>query len=133
MGFTFSELLVKPSVLSACDGIRVNALQSGHGLFVEGVREGGLCGSVSVFDVLLELLRVSYGSRSRLTKLCRTTRREKKSITTQREATQICGSVRALGFTVFLLHLLNLGEEALERVIGSWQHVIQPSLPSKPE
>jgi hypothetical protein len=98
VGFTFSELLVKLSVLSACDGIRVNTLQSGHGLFVEGVREGGLCGSVSVFDVLLELLRVSYGSRSRLTKLCRTTRREKKSITTQREATQSCGECTRVAF-----------------------------------
>jgi hypothetical protein len=86
VSFTFSELLVKLSVLSVrC--VRVNALQSGHGLFVEGVREGGLCGSLSVFDVLLELLRVSYGSRSRLAKLCRTTCREKESITTQREAT----------------------------------------------
>jgi hypothetical protein len=83
VSFTFSELLVKLSVLSVrC--VRVNALQSGHELFVEGVREGGLCGSLSVFDVLLELLRVSYGSRSRLAKLCRTIRREKESITTQR-------------------------------------------------
>lgn len=65
-------------------GIRVNTLQSGRGLFVEGVREGGSCGSLSIFDVLLELLRVSDGSRSCLTKLCRTTRREKKFITTQR-------------------------------------------------